>query len=324
MSPAGPGYLGAMQLNVRSLEAFREIVRGGSVTAAAATLNLSQPSVSRLLAALEQELGFAIFHRRKGRLEPTAQALRFYEEVDLAFTSLERVNAIARDLHSPDAGTLRIVAPPSFAEGPLVPLLRSFMEKHPRVDVRLDSRTRPTTMAMVASRAADCGFGKTPIPHPGIRTRPLLKSESVCALARGHRLLRRRSITPQQLAEEDLILIGQGGDTRARIEAAFRDARIVPHVRLETHNVGAACAFAAEGIGIALVNDLLARAYAHYGIELRVFRPRILHEYNFMTSSGVQESAVTTAFYEHCAAVVKTKDWSNVRRGRNPARMRSM
>lgn len=289
-----------MQLSVRSLEAFREIVRAGSVTAAAAALKLSQPSVSRLLAALEQELGFEVFHRRKGRLEPTPQALRLYEEVDLAFTGLERVNAVARELNSPDAGTLRIVAPPSFAEGPLVPMLKSFMGKHPRVDVKLDSRTRPTTMAMISSGAADCGFGKLPIHHSGIHVRPLMVSETVCALAKGHRLCGLRTLTPKRLAGEDLILIGQGGENRARIEATFRDARIVPHIRLETHNVGAACAFAAQGIGIALVNELLARAYLHHGIELRVFRPRIPHEWVFLTSSGVLESAVTKTFYEHC------------------------
>jgi DNA-binding transcriptional LysR family regulator len=296
-----------MQLSIRSLAAFREIVRAGSVTAAAAALKLSQPSVSRLLAALEQDLGFEIFHRRKGRLEPTTQALRLYEEVDLAFTSLDRVNAVARDLNSPEAGMLRIVAPPSFAEGPLVPMLKSFMDQYPRLDVKLDSRTRPTTMAMIASGAADCGFGKLPIHHSGIHARPLVVSESVCALAQGHRLCRLRTLMPRHLEGEDLILIGQGGENRARIETTFRDARIVPHIRLETHNVGAACAFAARGIGIALVNELLAKAYTHLGIELRVFRPRLLHEYVFLTSSGVTESAVTAAFYQHCLAALKLR-----------------
>jgi DNA-binding transcriptional LysR family regulator len=293
-----------MRLSVRSLEAFREIIRCGSVTAAAETLELSQPSVSRLLASLERDLGFPIFHRRKGRLEPTPQAMLLYEEVDLAITSLERVNAVARDLHTPSAGHLRIVAPPSFAEGPLVPLLTSFMESHPRVNVKLDSRTRPTTLGMIAGRAADCGFGKLPITYPGIRSRPLVKSESVCAIAKGHPLLACSTVKPQDLAQDNLILIGQGGDTRVRIETAFRDAGVVPRIRLETHNVGAACAFAAQGIGVALVNELLARAYLHLGIELRIFRPRILHEYVFMTSSGVQETPVTTAFYEHCVATL--------------------
>jgi len=289
-----------MRLSVRSLEAFREIIRSGSVTAAAEALELSQPSVSRLLAGLERDLGFPIFHRRKGRLEPTPQAMLLYEEVDLAITSLDRVNAVARDLHAPDAGHLRIVAPPTFAEGPLVPLLASFMDSHPRVRVKLDSRTRPTTLDMVAGRAVDCGFGKLPITHPGIRNRPLVKTESVCAIALGHPLLDMDTLSPRELAGTDLILIGQGGETRARIETAFRDARVTPRVRMETHNVGAACAFAAKGIGVALVNELLAESYQHLGIELRQFRPSIPHEYVFMTSAGVRETPVTNAFYEHC------------------------
>lgn len=297
-----------MRLSVRSLEAFREIIRSGSVTAAAEALELSQPSVSRLLAGLERELGFPIFHRRKGRLEPTPQAMLLYEEVDLAITSLDRVNAVARDLHSPDAGQLRIVAPPSFAEGPLVPLLTSFMRDHPRVRVKLDSRSRPTTLEMVAGRAVDCGFGKLPITHPGIRHRPLVKTESACAIAHGHPLLEYDTLGPKDLAGAELILIGQGGETRVRIETAFRDSGVQPRVRMETHNVGAACAFAAQGIGVALVNELLADAYRHLGIELRQFRPSIPHEYVFMTSAGVQETPVTLAFYEHCRAAMTRLD----------------
>jgi len=52
----------------------------------------------------------------------------------------------------------------------------------------------------------------------------------------------------------------------------------VPCIRLQTDHVGAACAFAAHGIGVALVNELLASARLHLGIELRIFSKRILHE----------------------------------------------
>lgn len=56
---------------MRGLESFREIMRMGSATAAARQLGLSQPAVSRLIAQLERELGFKVFHRVKGRLVPT-------------------------------------------------------------------------------------------------------------------------------------------------------------------------------------------------------------------------------------------------------------
>jgi DNA-binding transcriptional LysR family regulator len=302
-----------VKINLRGLESFREIMRTGSATAAARQLDLSQPAVSRLIAQLESELGFKVFDRVKGRLIPTQQGQLLYEEVDLAFLGLERVQTVARDVQQLNAGQLRIVAPPSFAEGPLVDIIRSFMKEHPKVRVVLDSNSRAATLNMVATRSVDCGFGKLPIDYPGVRTRPLVTNETACVLPRGHRLARKRYVSAADLANEELVMIGRGSDTRLRIESALSEAGVVPHVLLETHNVGAACAFVGAGVGISLVNDMLAQAYRARNIELRPFRPQILHEYVFMTSSSVPESPLTQAFYESCRKALKRYD-------RKPAR----
>jgi hypothetical protein len=85
-----------MKLNLRSLEAFRETMISGSVTAAAGRMGMTQPAVSRLIAQLETDAGFGLFYRDKGRLAPTPEALMLYEEVDLAFGGLERVDDLVR------------------------------------------------------------------------------------------------------------------------------------------------------------------------------------------------------------------------------------
>ncbi|CAM5255999.1 LysR family transcriptional regulator [Rhodanobacter lindaniclasticus] len=290
--------------HIKTLEAFHEIIQLGSATAAARSLGLSQPAVSRLLAQFEAGLGFKLFHRSKGRLLPTSQALMLFEEVDLALQGIERVNVLARDLRQTNAGQLRVVAPPSFAEGPLVKLVASFLAEHPKIHINIDSRTRPTVMNLVATRTADCGFGKLPMDHPGIRLRPLVSSPTVCVLPPTHRLAKgRRPLGARDLAGEPLILVGhRGGDTRAQIAQAFQQAGVHPLVRLETRNVGAACALAAEGIGIAVVNELLSRHSLWTGVCIRPFEPAILQEYVFMSSANVRETPLTEAFYAHCRA----------------------
>src|SRR5437763_14570964 len=60
-----------VKLNLRALDAFRHTLQGGSATAAARELGISQPAVSRLLARLEREVGFELFWREKGRLIAT-------------------------------------------------------------------------------------------------------------------------------------------------------------------------------------------------------------------------------------------------------------
>ncbi len=301
--------------HIKTLEAFREIIQLGSVTAAARSLGLSQPAVSRLLAQFETELGFKLFHRSKGRLLPTSQALLLYEEVDLALQGIERISALAGDIRKTNVGQLRIVAPPSFAEGPLVKLVATFLVKHPKIHISIDSRTRPTVMNLVATRTADCGFGKLPLDHPGIRLRPLISSPTVCVLPPSHRLATgKRAISAMDLVDEPLIMVGyRSGDTRVRIGRAFQEAGVHANVRVETHNVGAACALAAEGVGIAIVNELLSRRSLWTGVYIRPFAPAIEQEYVFMSSANVRETPLTEAFYDHCRTALSPRAKSKLR-----------
>lgn len=304
--------------SIKAFEAFREIIQLGSVTAAARSLGYSQPAVSRLLAQFELELGFRLFHRSKGRLMPTSQAMMLFEEVDLALQGVERVNVLAEDLRQTNAGQLRVVAPPSFAEGPLVKLIASFLTLHPKIHINLDSRTRPNVMNLVATRTADCGFGKLPLDHPGIRLRPLISSPTVCVLPPDHPLAaRKRTLTPKDLDGEPLILIGhRGSDTRMHIERAFNEVGARARVRLETRNVGAACALAAEGVGIAIVNELLSHRSLWTGVCVQRFSPLIEHEYVFMASANVRETALTEAFYQHCRQALSGRSAGRSRKPR--------
>ena len=60
-------------MNMQRLRAFQAIMESGSVTSAADELRLTQPAVSKLLKALELEVGFPLFRRTNGRLTPSAQ-----------------------------------------------------------------------------------------------------------------------------------------------------------------------------------------------------------------------------------------------------------
>ena len=93
-------------MRYRQLEAFRAVMRAGSVTQAAEMLNVSQPAVSRLIACLEQDVGFPLFRRRRGRLQPTPEADFLLGEVERAIANLDHVAQIADDIRKRRTGHL--------------------------------------------------------------------------------------------------------------------------------------------------------------------------------------------------------------------------
>lgn len=287
-----------MKLNLRALEGFRETMMTGSATAAAARMGLSQPAVSRLIAQVEDDFGFELFYRDKGRLTPTPEALMLYEEVGSTFASIDRITNLARDISSYNTGLLKVVAPPSLSEGVVSELLTRFVALYPKVRISIDSRSAETAKALVASRNVDCGFAKLPLNRPEIATELLSSTETVCVLRRDHPLAAQEVLTPALLNGEPLIQLGYGSWTRTRIDDAFKAAGLRPDVKLETHTVGSACAFAAKGLGIAVVNGLMARHFVRDNTVVRVFRPQILHQYVFMTSALAPMNRLARAFLD--------------------------
>jgi DNA-binding transcriptional LysR family regulator len=289
-----------VKLNLRALDAFRHTLQSGSATAASRELGISQPAVSRLLARLERDVGFELFWREKGRLVPTPEARILADEVDLALGRLDRIATLARNLGDGAVGELRIVAPPSLVEGPLAPIVASFLAHNPQLRLSISPRDVETANQLIATRAVDCGFGRLPVDHPGVSAERLVTNETVCVLPPRHPLAKLTVIGPADLADVPLILLGQGRRSRAVIDAAFDRAGIAPRVRLETQTVGSACAFAAHGVGVAILNELMARTYLRGGMQMRRFRPRMLHEYGFLTASEAPLAKVTQSFLAHC------------------------
>jgi hypothetical protein len=93
------------------------VARGitGTMTRAAAQLGISQPAVSNIIAALEHEIGFSLFTRRAGRLEPTPEAHLFFKEVSRSLEAFESTERAAAEIKQGKHGRLTIAAYPSLS-----------------------------------------------------------------------------------------------------------------------------------------------------------------------------------------------------------------
>lgn len=297
------------QISVKALRGFHAIVETGSVTAAASILGMTQPAVSRLLAQLEEMIGFELFYRDHGRLVPTQDGMLMFEEVELSLNTLERVNSVVRDICEYRCGHLKLVSPPSFTEAVLPDIVAAFSQRFPRVRLTIESPTSDIAKSMIASRAVDGGFLRVPLDRADLSCAPVVTSDTVCVLSGSHALARSGGLTPALLRGQPLILLGQGTVSRACIESAFVQGGVRPMVQIEAHTVSAACAFAARGLGIALVNGLLAQAYLRNGLVTRPFSPALPNEYAFVTSALSAPTRLAAAFLDearHHLAVTPT------------------
>ncbi|CDZ30910.1 LysR family transcriptional regulator [Neorhizobium galegae] len=285
-------------MNFKQLEIFKTIMDTGSTMAAAAQLGLSQSAISRQLASLEEEIGRELFLRDKGRLIPRPEAHLLVDEVDDVAQSVARLRVKVGDVRSGAFGEalIRVAFPHSLATTMLPPILARFKADHPRVTVEILSGPYDAIERMVRGRVADLGFVRLPPEEHSFDTRPLFTSGTTCVMPVGHPLAAKQAIDVNDLARNDLILLGRQRINRNELEHELR--RMVPSYRcsLEVHSVETACACAAQGLGIAIVPSLIAEFFRSDAVAMRPFLPDKVADYGIITMSGAPLSWTAEAF----------------------------
>ena len=94
----------ARAINLRQVEMLKAVVEHGTVSRAAVVLGISQPAASKLLMQLERDGGLKLFDRARGRLAPTAQGMRLYEEIDRIFAGVRQVETAIAVIRREDTG----------------------------------------------------------------------------------------------------------------------------------------------------------------------------------------------------------------------------
>lgn len=270
----------------RQLDVFRSVMETGSATLAARQLGLSQPSVSRYLAQLQEEIGLVLFRRQNGKLVPTSHAVSLHQEAVQALQSIDRFFNLTERLRAHDAGVLRIAAPNSFCEAFVPRIIARLVERHRNLRYSVEIARYREIEAMLLKREVDLGILRAPVTHEGLAAEPLAQCHSVCALPAAHPLAERALITIEELAGEPLILLGRNTPPRLELDVQLRRARKVPVVRMNTQSVSSACGFVASGLGIAVLPELLAVQFASRNLVLRPLEPAIVHEFVIASPAG--------------------------------------
>lgn len=294
----------------RQLEAFRAIMEHGTATAAAERLGVSQPAVSKILAGLEHEIGYPLFTRIKRRLAPTSEARLLQAEVARLYHSLEQVTGVAREIRERQVGDLHIYSTPALGRSVLPDVMASFVKRHVKAHIVFHVRSSTYINQKMVDQQIDLGFSMMPFEHPSIVTEELSRAAAVCVLPADHRLARRRVIRPADLRGEHFLSFPLDGRMRHLIDAVFEQEHIERTLQIDVYSSAEACALAARGMGVSIVEPFTARDWQGEGIAVVPFEPRIRYLFRAMRPRYRKPSRLADAFVDAVKAHLKAKGWS--------------
>jgi DNA-binding transcriptional LysR family regulator len=202
--------------------------------------------------------------------------------------------------------TLRVAFPGSLTLTIVPAIVAGFLAESDRVQVEIQTGAYDTIERMLTDGRAEIGFIRLPAQKPGLRLTPLARVRTVCVMPRGHPLAERPAVAIRDLAGVPLILLGRTRAPRRNIDEVFWTAGVRPLVRVEAHSVMSACGLAATGVGVTLVNELMARDYARLGIEIRPLVEVIEHDFAFAVPDAPPPTRTAEMFIESASTHLRS------------------
>jgi DNA-binding transcriptional LysR family regulator len=247
-----------MSINLHHLRLFAAVVQHGGFTKAAATLNLSQPAISKSLNELERQLQVTLLDRTGRSIRLTDAGRTLYARARELFGVESAAEQELRELRGLKRGKLRIAASTTIATYLLPPYLGRFQLRHPGVRIQTTSANTRTVLRMLLEFRVDVALVEGPVSNPGVVVQPWRDDELIVIAPPDHRLRKAGTVDVQMLAKEIFLVREPGSGTRVVTEQAL--ARL--GVRLSnTMRVGGTEAIkqgVAAGLGLAIVSRAAA------------------------------------------------------------------
>jgi DNA-binding transcriptional LysR family regulator len=272
-------------MELHQLDYLRAVVRHGSITRAAEAVHVAQPSVSRQIKLLEQEVGVALLHRVGRRIEPTEAAVLLAACAERIFDDLsETVDALAH-LASSFTGTLRLCATETVVDYLLPPVLTDLRRQRPGVHVSVEMLGTDAAIEQVINSAVDLAFVVLPLADSRLEIHPLIEESILLALPASHPWHSHEAVRlDDALASPDLLLSMPGHGLRAQVEHEAQQRSLTLKSRLDLRSQQALLNMVSCGAGIAFVPAM--SAVPREGVVIRPLNPAITRAIGWVVRRG--------------------------------------
>ncbi|WBH18168.1 LysR family transcriptional regulator [Sphingomonas radiodurans] len=259
-------------MNLRHIEVFHAVYSVGSISGASRLLNVSQPSVSKIVKHAETRLGFPLFTLVRGRLTPTDEAHILFREVDDLHSRIDTFQRAARNMRSTSEGHIRVGVLPSLALAATPMAIARFRRQLPLVTFEVSAIHHDQFREALMSRECDFVIGHAAPPDLEIASVPLGTGRVGVLFCAGMFPLDHDTISLEQLRHHELIGLAPSvaiGDLVGPIVSAATGGAPAIQVR----SVFIAAGLARSCAGVAIVDEFTAQAYVDDTLHFRPIAP---------------------------------------------------
>ncbi|GAA1632512.1 LysR family transcriptional regulator [Nonomuraea maheshkhaliensis] len=251
-------------MSLRQFEYALAVATEGSVTAAAESLRVAQPSMSQQIRNLERDLGVTLFDRTPGGLVPTAVGRAFLQEAEIAVNAARRARETARAGADDLVGELAVAAQLGFGTRQLPGALGVLRRRFPRLEVTVFEESSSAELEQLCRRRvtdfalmAACRRGPADAHRLG-------EEEFVAVLGAGHPQLAADRVDLRALEGEPWVRFDRDSALDGVLQEVSEENGLTPATVARVSQTATAVRWAAHGLGVTLVPaSAVPRGYEH-------------------------------------------------------------
>ncbi|WP_338054405.1 LysR family transcriptional regulator [Sphingomonas insulae] len=262
-------------MNLRHIEVFHAVYANGSVSAAARALNVSQPSVTKVLQHAETLLGFALFERTRGRLVPTQEAHALFNDVADIQERVYQLRKASQNVKRGRGAMLRISTLPSLGLGALPEAVSRFLAAQPGVGFELHTVHHDDMVRKLYERETDIVISYEVPRAAAVASRRLGRGEMVAMFRTADFPDASARLTLDQLRGRPFITTVESGPQGRALSAEMARLDVVLDEVVASRTFFVAAALVRAGVGLTIVDSFTAQASLTPDLSIRPLDPPI-------------------------------------------------
>ncbi|MFJ8244715.1 LysR family transcriptional regulator [Peribacillus asahii] len=271
-------------MEIQQLKCLIAVAEHQSFTKASSHVHLSQPSLSKIIKNLEEELQVTLFDRTTRQLKLTDAGEIVYDSALKLISTLDDLSGRLDDLMHIPSGEIKIGIPPLIGTLFFPSIAIPFRKLHPKISLKLVELGAKRVESLIDEEKIDLGISVLPTNTEKFIVHPFTKDEFVIYVSQHHRLAHRDFVSLHELQDEQFIIFNEQFALHDRIIQECLNAGFSPQITYQSSQWDLIAELVKEGLGITILPKSIYSKINHHTIKMvPLVNPTLMWELGVIT-----------------------------------------
>lgn len=249
-------------MDLRNLRYVLEVAKQQNVTKAAEILHMTQPTLSKIIKSLEDELGVILFDRSGKYVKLTDSGTAAMRQIQTIIQAVDDLHIKLEDVANLKTGTIKIGLPPVVSSVFFPRIVAGFQKHYPNIDFQIVEEGAKKVEQLVMDGHIDLGVVVAPVDEAVFEVTSFIEQRLTAVVHKSHPLAGKDTVSLRELRAEPYIVFPRGFAVREHIVNACHSEGFEPRIAYESSQWDLLAEMVAENLGISIMPEAICRKIA--------------------------------------------------------------